>query len=64
VGRAKCAFKETDVTRAVRAVKKAGITITRVRINCDGSIIIETGKQTNENGNDTPEKISELINEA
>ncbi|MCK1507199.1 hypothetical protein [Bradyrhizobium sp. 18] len=34
------AFKETDLTRAVRAVKKGGLSIGRVEIEKSGKIVI------------------------
>jgi hypothetical protein len=43
VGRGKRAFRETDVTRAVRAVKKAGVEIVRVEIE-NGKIVVVTGR--------------------
>jgi hypothetical protein len=33
-------FKESDVTRAVKAVRKAGLDVTRVEISPDGKITV------------------------
>ena len=41
--RGACKFKQCDVTRAVKAVSKAGITVTRIEIAPDGKIAIATG---------------------
>jgi hypothetical protein len=40
--RAACKFKQCDITRAIRAVAKAGVAIARVEIAPDGNIIIST----------------------
>ena len=36
-------FKQCDVTRALKAVAKAGMTVVRVEIDPDGKIVIGTG---------------------
>ena len=41
--RGACKFKQCDVTRALKAVAKAGMTVVRVEINPDGKIVIGTG---------------------
>jgi hypothetical protein len=46
MSRRPCAFRETDVKRAVRAVRAAGIEIARVEIGKDGSIVVVPGKPT------------------
>jgi hypothetical protein len=43
VARAKCAFKESEVTRAAKALKKAGFEIVRVEIE-PGKITLFAGK--------------------
>jgi hypothetical protein len=41
--RGPCKFKQCDVTRALKAVAKAGMTVVRVEIDPDGKIVIGTG---------------------
>ncbi len=44
-------FKESDVTRAVKAVRKAGLDVTQVKIGPDGQIVVIV-KSDNGNGDD------------
>jgi hypothetical protein len=45
VARGKCSFKESDITRAVRAVTNAGVEVKQVEIDIDGGkIIVVAGK--------------------
>jgi hypothetical protein len=41
--RGPCAFKQRDVTAAVKAVAKAGMKVTGVRIAPDGNIVVSVG---------------------
>jgi hypothetical protein len=43
MARAPCTFRQTDVTRAVKAVTAAGVNIARVEIDKFGKIVIVTG---------------------
>jgi hypothetical protein len=38
-------FKETEVRRAIRAAKAAGLSVTGVTISKDGAIVVQSGKQ-------------------
>ncbi len=51
MSRARLLFKESDVTRAVKAVRKAGLDVTRVEIDQDGKIVV-TVKSDNGDGED------------
>jgi hypothetical protein len=42
MARARSAFRQADVTRAVRAVRMAGVDIVRVEVATDGRIVIFT----------------------
>jgi hypothetical protein len=45
MSRGPCAFKQRDVTKAVKAVAAAGIQITRVEVEKNGKIVIITVAQ-------------------
>jgi hypothetical protein len=44
MGRGSHLFRERDVTRAVKAVTKAGVDVAQVKIAPDGTIVVQTGK--------------------
>jgi hypothetical protein len=46
VSRGVQAFKQTDVTKALKAALKAGVGIERYEIDCDGKIIVHASKPT------------------
>jgi hypothetical protein len=53
--RAASNFRQTDVTRALRATAAAGIAVRRIEIDRDGKIVIVTTQQTsNENSDADP----------
>ena len=41
--RGPASFRQSDVTRAIRATQKAGVALARVEIGRDGKIILVTG---------------------
>lgn len=42
--RGPCTFKQRDLTAAVKAVAKAGVEVTGVRIAPDGNIVVSVGR--------------------
>jgi hypothetical protein len=40
MGHGRATFKETDLTRALRAVRKAGADVERVEVDRDGRIVL------------------------
>jgi hypothetical protein len=50
MGRGPCTFKGRDVSRAVKAVQKAGIDVARVEIDKDGKIVVVAGSSGNSDG--------------
>lgn len=55
MGRGPQTFRARDVTRAVKAVTKAGVSVARVMIDKDGNIAVIAGKaaETVAEGNNT-----------
>ncbi|HEY1860484.1 MAG TPA: hypothetical protein VGG61_09035 [Gemmataceae bacterium] len=59
--RAPCIFKQTDVTRAVKAVVAAGVEVARVEVDKDGRIVVIAGKpESNPASNPWDEAMKEL----
>ena len=55
-------FRQSDVRRALRATKAAGLDVKRVKVGKDGGFEIEIGKPAaQEAASDTPESVRELI---
>ena len=44
MARGPLAFKQTDIERAVKAVRKAGETVQKVQIDKDGNIVVIIGR--------------------
>jgi uncharacterized protein GlcG (DUF336 family) len=40
MGRERCTFKSVDLTRAIKAAKKAGADVERAEVNRDGKIVL------------------------
>jgi hypothetical protein len=53
-------FKQCDVTRAVKAVQAAGVPIRRVEISPAGNIVIATGTESVQNGDDLDRELAEF----
>ena len=45
MARGRLAFKQHDITRAVKAVAEAGVPISRVEVTKDGKIVVIVGEQ-------------------
>lgn len=48
MARARCTFRQTDATRAARAVLAAGLPVKRVEIDKEGKIVVVVGKEGDE----------------
>jgi hypothetical protein len=59
-GRGPCTFKQRDVTAAVKAVAKAGLSVARVEIAPDGKIVIATVAQTALPSDDLDRELAEF----
>ena len=57
MGHGPARFKETDVTRALRAARKAGADVDRVEIGRDGRIVLvlKNGDEASAEGNEWDE---------
>jgi hypothetical protein len=58
--RGACKFKQCDVTRAVKAVAKAGVAVARVEIAPDGKIIISTNMAAGTQNDDLDRELAEF----
>jgi hypothetical protein len=61
MARRPCTFRVTDVRRAVEAVESAGHHIRRVRIETDGSIVIEPGEPADEKDKGPPNSFDQVL---
>ena len=49
-------FRQSDVTKALKATVKAGIAVERVEIDKDGKIVVVTARPVDTKGVEKPEK--------
>lgn len=61
MGRAACTFKESDVTRALRAAKKAGVNV-QIKIERDGSMTLTPVKVVELSGTNEINEWDEIYN--
>ena len=50
--RGACTFKQTDLTKAVKAVVAAGVVVARVEVDRDGRIVVVAGKVAQDAGSE------------
>lgn len=58
--RGACKFKQCDLTRAVKALAKAGLSVARVEIAPDGKIVIATGAEAALPSDDLDRELAEF----
>jgi hypothetical protein len=44
MARGRCTFRQNDLTRAVKAVRAAGVPVAKVEVDRDGKIIVVAGQ--------------------
>jgi hypothetical protein len=59
-----CAFKQCDLVRAIKAVRKAGLEVSRVEVDKDGKIVIISGKPDEATTNDLDKWLAEHARQA
>jgi hypothetical protein len=63
--RAPCIFRQSDVTRALKAARKAGFERVRVEVDTDGRIVLIAGnvgaELTATHPSETPDDVKKLI---
>jgi hypothetical protein len=58
--RGPCTFRQTDIARAIRAVRAAGVAVARVEVAKDGKIVIVTGEsKAQDSGRDGTGEVNE-----
>jgi hypothetical protein len=61
MGHGPCTFRESDLTRAVKAVKKAGVELVRIEIDKAGKIVLVIKGEAVHAEDDTPENLMDLL---
>lgn len=56
MSRGSLSFKQTDVTRAIKALVAAGVGVSRVEIDKDGKIIVVPSRSADTAGQGTPKR--------
>jgi hypothetical protein len=55
MARGQCTFKQSDVTKAVKAVVAAGVHVARVEVDKEGRIVVVAGRAVPEEGREGSE---------
>lgn len=50
MARGNCTFRQSDVTKAVKAVVAAGLEVARVEVDKDGRIVVVAGSPAHDDG--------------
>lgn len=61
MSRAPCAFRQTDVTRALKATVAAGLEVRRVEIDKDGKLVVVVVTTDHEAGEKALETEGEVV---
>jgi hypothetical protein len=60
MARGKATFRQSDLTRALKGARAAGIDVRRIRIAPDGSIEIDAGGPSSAPGDDLDRELAEF----
>ena len=63
MGHGRCTFKEADLTRALRAAKKAGANVARAEVARDGKIVLVLKKDGEPSSRDERNEWDEINGE-